>query len=243
MAHHSKLHKECLAFIEGQSTLFPSINSQWILGKSHPSRVAKALSFIPIESQPFFTQNLHPFPSLFFSNILCRQMISSFEKRLLPLPDLDTAWYGPLLEVSFPLFEKIPLLLGLYDLAQELQTTLDAQIVTMVQKSLSRHELAFIKKIVRRQKIARFEPLGLTQWNQQEKSLRSLLTVRGIYRLSRAITREDDLWISYLELKLSEESAQLLHRFLEKRAPISIKDEIIEEIQLTLEHAHEVDSW
>ncbi len=112
-------------------------------------------------------------------------------KDILPEPHLPPSPLNQLLELSKDELTHLIDLLGIYDLAAELRQVVDRNLLQEIHAALAPVQMQFLQ-YASKQPLKWMPPkLNLKDWDKEKKTLQALLHKRGLYRLGKALCRED----------------------------------------------------
>jgi hypothetical protein len=130
-----------------------------------------------------------------------------------PLYAVESDPLFPLLSLHAERFEEFFTLLSLYDIQDELGTLIHAEKLKAIHEQFPPYQRDFLKKIGKQSAVLSSAPLGLQYWNGKNESLKSLLTLRGMNRLAKALASRPYTLKWHLYLLLGVEQAKILKRF------------------------------
>lgn len=222
----------------------PSFDAFALTQKIHPSRLEVMQRKIPESSLNLFEQVLFNSPvtsSLkeplkeFIAHEWISIVFNSLERPILPLDASIPSAYRTIASYSSEEFYLFASFLGLYDLAIELKKNLDASLLEDLFKTLSPSMSYCLKQIMKEKMIVSFEKISLSQWDRKKESLEKMLSIRGMYRLSRAIYSLSEELSFQMALKTTTEEALF---FTQKHPPFKdpkIQECLLKEIELMIE--------
>jgi hypothetical protein len=106
--------------------------------------------------------------------------------------------------------ERLCDFLGLYDLAAEMQLTIDKGEIEKIQSLLSQKEVTFLKRALGERPGWSLPKLGLSTWVGKDPGLRHVLQKRGIMRLCVALSGAHPWLIEHIKYKLDTGRAHIL---------------------------------
>ncbi len=140
-------------------------------------------------------EELHPTLKEFLRSLLLRSLIKK-EEALLPIECLFDSKLNILLSLTKKELIKLIDLLSMYDLANELKYIVEQKKLKKIYSYLQPQEKAFLKTIYHQSEPFSSQKLKVEKYCDNKKKLRNVLHVRGLMRLSIALSGEniDLIW-------------------------------------------------
>lgn len=110
--------------------------------------------------------------------------------------------------------ERLCDFLGLYDLAAEMQMTIDKTVIEKIQEKLSAKEVMFLKRALGEKQSWSLPKIGLVTWTKASPGLRHVLQKRGLMRLCVALSGESPWLIEHLKYKLDTGRAHIMDQLV-----------------------------
>ena len=127
-------------------------------------------------------------------------------------------------------------LLGIYDLTDETRTILDNKQIKAIYKCLTPTQRKFSNYCLhQREKIASSR-LNLSNWNGDSDELQRRIHLRGIARLGKALSGQDEQLIWYIVHTLDTGRGHLLQKNIEKEAVPKVTPALSQQVLQTLNH-------
>ena len=126
---------------------------------------------------------------------------------ILPVECLPESPLNSLLTIEPKKLKKLCQLLGLHDLAFELQKVIDTKHLKQVQALLPKDEFDLLKKFQKEKDLSGFARLNLDQY---KGDLIQLLFTRGLNRLAKALHGENSSLIWHITRRMDREDANTL---------------------------------
>jgi hypothetical protein len=138
---------------------------------------------------------LNPILKEFLRSILLRSLLKK-EEALLPIECLFDSKLNKLLLLTKNELIKLINLLSMYDLAKELKYLVEQKKVKKIYSYLLAQEKAFLKTIYNQIEPFTTQKIGIEKYSENKKKLRNILHMRGLMRLSFALSGEsiDLIW-------------------------------------------------
>ncbi|NCF70131.1 MAG: hypothetical protein GWP59_00360 [Chlamydiales bacterium] len=152
------------------------------------------------------------------------------EDHVLPLNQLPSSDFTPLLDLSKPRYLKFIDYLGLHSLVKEIHTVVDKKTIHKIYQALSKNQVRYLQSLVKqgveKESSSRF--FKLHKWDRNPKSLRMLIHKFGLHRFALSIRDENPSVLWYLTHKLDTGRGKLLNKLLkqEKKVFLSSKDQM-----------------
>lgn len=138
---------------------------------------------------------LHPTLKEFLRSILLRSLIKK-EEALLPIECLFDSKLNVLLSLPKKDLIKLINLLSMYDLAKELKYIVEQKKLKKIYSYLQPQEKSFLKIIYHKAEPFTSQKINIDKYCENKKKLRNILHIRGLMRLSLALSGEsiDLIW-------------------------------------------------
>lgn len=129
-----------------------------------------------------------------------------------PIEYLSDTLFKNLLSLSKKELMQVIDLLGLYDLAHEIKLIVAKKTLTDLYACLSKKQQTFLKQCLQAKTGMTGSHLHLESWDGNKKTLMHLLHIRGIIRLSIALSGQDPNLVWHLSHVLDTGRGQLLQK-------------------------------
>ena len=138
---------------------------------------------------------LQPILKKFLRSVLLRSLIKK-EDSLLPIECLFNSKLNILLTLMKKELIKLINFLSMYDLAKELKYVVDQKKIKKIYSYLKNYEKAFLKTILHNTEQFSSKRMMIEKYADNKNKLRNLLHIRGLMRLSIALSGEsiDMIW-------------------------------------------------
>jgi len=133
---------------------------------------------------PLMPKNFPEWTRGFFENNLKSKL---FTEDILPPECLPEDPLNDLLLLSYTHLVELVDLLSLHDFSSEIKTIVSAKSIKKIRSMLSKKQKNFLQEIMSRKAEIAFAPLGLNAWDGNVDKLKTLLHMRGLNRLAKAI--------------------------------------------------------
>lgn len=137
--------------------------------------------------------------------------------KLRPLAFLPSSPFNKLLHLSKAEMVELIDLLGLYDLAEEIRNIVDTKNLKNIYSCLTGKKQQFLRICLHQKEKVSFPKLQLEKWDGNCSELHKLLHKRGIIRLGKALSGQNENFIWYLIHFLDIGRGTLLEKEIEKQ--------------------------
>lgn len=199
--------------------------------------VARAYNLAPIErilSQPVRRML---FEQLYFS---------LFPHAKIPPLDWVSEPISRLVFLGKVALERLCDFLGLYDLAAEMQMTIDKAMIEKIREQLSSKEVTFLGRALGTRQPWSLPKIGLATWTKAKPGLRHVLQKRGLMRLCVALSGQSPVFIEHLKYKFDTGRAQIIDRLVRPETIAGATPIVLSQLEAIFEslqtHANEVSS-
>lgn len=201
------------------------------------SPVARAYNLAPIE------RTLSP---LTRRMIFERLYFSLFPHAKIPPLDWTEEPISRLVFLGKVALERLCDFLGLYDLAAEMQMTIDKAMIEKIQGKLSSKEVVFLKRALGTRQPWSLPKIGLATWTKAKPGLRHVLQKRGLMRLCVALSGQSPFLIEHLKYKFDTGRAQIIDQLVRPETIAGATPIVLSQLEAIFEslqtHANEVSS-
>ena len=135
---------------------------------------------------------------------------------VLPLAALPPSSLNVLLELTSEELRFLIELLGLHDLAVELNQIIDNHKLKKIHALFSKEKEAFLKMLAHKKEPIIFKRMEISRWDGKADSLLTSLFQRGLNRLAKALYPEDTDFIWYIKHRMDIETAHMFHSLYKK---------------------------
>jgi len=184
--HHSWFSPYLRTLSEREIKLFAAA-----LSESQTASLKKDLRFSA--SLP----SLKPRAKNYLQSILIQE-VKGKELDILPLECLPESSLNPLLELKLVDLLTVVTFLGLHDLAAEMRHIIETVKLKKISEALSPTEIKYVEILTQSREPVIFSRIGLTNWQGDKESLRTIIQQRGINRLGKALYGQHKSFIWHL---------------------------------------------
>ena len=145
-----------------------------------------------------------------YSISLIHHEIFSKNTDLLPIACLPHNPLNNLLTLSRKQLLIFVDLLSMHDLAYEMSNLINASSLDKIKKILKPEQKKYLSSLAKHVEPITFKSMGLSLWNGDEESLKSILHQRGLNRLAKALVYSHPSFIFHLQHKLDTGRASVV---------------------------------
>ncbi len=156
------------------------------------------------------------------SNFAAFFLLSDLERKLRPRTLLDEAFLpssslNVLLYLPSSQIKALIDILGLYDLANEIKTIVDKNLILKIENMLSQKQLLFLNHCIKNPlKYVSTTHQELKEWNGTKKIFQYIMHRKGLSLLARSIANENTSFIWYLLRRMDTGRASYIEKDLKK---------------------------
>ncbi len=165
----------------------------------------------------------------FLRSILLDSLIEKNED-LLPIEYLPASPLNALLEIPKNMLIQLIDYLSLYDLAKELKFIVEKKKLQNIYSFLSKKEQTFLNKILKYNEPFSTQKLNLEKFDGDKKKIKSILHKRGLERLAKALSGENDDLIWYVCHFMDIGRGAMLHKLCKTKKTVGVSDVITSQI-------------
>lgn len=125
-------------------------------------------------------------------------------------------------------------LLGIYDLADEMRTTLDNKKIKAIQHCITPRQKRFLSYCLHQKEKIAPSPFNLSGWNGDREELQKKIHIRGLARIGKALSGQDPNLSWYIIHTLDTGRGYLLQRSIEPVAIPKITAALSQQVLQTL---------
>ena len=219
------MHYSWLAPIvkELSSTLQPLVIA------SLPAEQGKSL--IKFLNLPASNISLSPELKSFFLNLLWQHWK---DKPSLPLQYLPTSSLEVLLSLNKSELVELVDFLALYDLAEGIRHIVDKKHLKTIYDCISPKKQQFLRICLHQQEKIASPKLEIDKWDGDAKKLEDLLHRRGLFRLGKAVSGQDSLFVQHLAHTLDSGRGSILLKYYSPQESTGITSTLAQQIHNVL---------
>lgn len=150
-------------------------------------------------------------------------------KNFLPKSELS-----PLLNCTKDELILLADLLGIYDLADEMRTTLENKKIKAIQQCISPRQKRFLSYALHQKEKIAPSPFNLSGWNGNSEELQKKIHIRGLARIGKALSGQDPNLSWYIIRTLDTGRGYLLQKSIEPIAISKVTAALSQQVLQTL---------